>query len=332
MLSQMIGHHVVQAKADAELIVNKGVEVEHFNQELTNSLAVENIFNQFHFPKGANAGTCLHWILENIEFSIPLEQQQDIVERGLTKHGIDLNWLAVTVGWLQGVVDNPHVGFRLKDLAPGQFINELEFYFDFSALNSQVFGNALSMMGLDGLADKARTAGFSIEQGIVKGFIDVVIEANDKYYVVDYKSNYIGLEFGDYNQAALHENMVEHHYHLQALIYILALHRFLQQRVPNYQFKQHIGGAIYFYLRGMNATDDTGIVLVDVKEDVVRYLDNALRKSAEEALDFSPSDDTNALVEPTLIVAAEPLAEALDVSPVKDDVEDADWQQKGFDF
>ncbi len=91
-------------------------------------------------------------------------------------------------------------------------------------------------------------------KGMMHGFIDLVFEADGKYYVCDYKSSYLGDDFNDYNQENLLKNIEKNHYDLQYLIYSLALHRYLNTTLPGYQFEQHFGGVFYLYLRGM--TDD----------------------------------------------------------------------------
>jgi exodeoxyribonuclease V beta subunit len=88
--------------------------------------------------------------------------------------------------------------------------------------------------------------------GMMHGFIDLVFCHQDKYYLCDYKSSHLGNSFSDYQQTSLVENIEKNHYDLQYLIYSLALHRYLQQRLPNYNIEQHFGGVYYLYLRGMS--------------------------------------------------------------------------------
>jgi exodeoxyribonuclease V beta subunit len=86
--------------------------------------------------------------------------------------------------------------------------------------------------------------------GIFKGFIDLSFEHQGKYYVLDYKSNFLG----DSDEAYTYENMeasiLEHRYDLQFVIYLVALHRLLKQRLPNYNYESDVGGCIYYFLRG----------------------------------------------------------------------------------
>lgn len=291
MLSKQLGHQTLSSVAaetpvsssvdNIEIFAKNSVEIEHFSAELTPSANTETVYDQFHFPKGANAGTCLHAILENINFQIPLAEQTETIQKTLAKYAIAQEWTDVVINWMQNVVDNSSSGFALKTLDNHHFINEMEFYFDFSHLSQSVIGNALSMMGLSSLSAKAHKALIHAARGVVKGYIDVVVESRGQFYVLDYKSNYIGDEFADYEQKNLQENMIEHHYHLQALIYLLALHRFLKIRIANYNYETHIGGALYWYLRGMQVVGNNGVFHINVKLEVIEYLDNALLGGAD---------------------------------------------------
>ena len=86
---------------------------------------------------------------------------------------------------------------------------------------------------------------------MLHGFIDLIFEHNDKFYVADYKSNYLGDELKDYNQQAMQEKNRSSFYDLQYLIYSVALNKYLKQNIPDYSFEKYFGGVYCFYLRGM---------------------------------------------------------------------------------
>ena len=93
--------------------------------------------------------------------------------------------------------------------------------------------------------------------GHLTGSIDAVIRVpGDRFVVVDYKSNRLHPHGaapapGDYGRAAMVRSMMEHHYPLQALLYQVALHRYLRWRLPDYDPGTHLGGVAYLFLRGM---------------------------------------------------------------------------------
>jgi exodeoxyribonuclease V beta subunit len=92
---------------------------------------------------------------------------------------------------------------------------------------------------------------FDPARGLMKGFIDMVFEYQNKFYIVDYKSNWLGNQQVAYRIDNLQQVMVQEHYILQYHIYCVALHQYLQLRLPNYQYEQHFGGVFYLFVRGM---------------------------------------------------------------------------------
>ena len=88
---------------------------------------------------------------------------------------------------------------------------------------------------------------------MITGVIDLVFEYQGRYYLADYKSNYLGNDLQDYSADKLRQAMLDRRYDLQSLLYLLALHRFLAQRIPDYQYERHFGGSYYLFLRAMRA-------------------------------------------------------------------------------
>lgn len=90
--------------------------------------------------------------------------------------------------------------------------------------------------------------------GMLMGFADLVFEAHGRYWVLDYKTNNLGASAQAYTPEALSHAMLHHRYDLQAMLYMLALHRLLQARLgPRYHPEQHLGGALYWFVRGLDA-------------------------------------------------------------------------------
>ena len=84
--------------------------------------------------------------------------------------------------------------------------------------------------------------------GLLTGFMDIVFEYQGRYYVLDYKSN----KLDTYSQENIVRSMLSHRYEVQYTLYILAVHRLLKSRMPHYDYEQHMGGAVYLYLRGID--------------------------------------------------------------------------------
>ena len=137
-------------------------------------------------------------------------------------------------------------GMALAKLDPRRRLNELEFLFaapslDFPALRELLIEH--------GYPDVALEPG--VLRGFVKGFIDMIVEHDGRFWIVDWKSNHLGDTAADYAAAPLEAAMASHAYHLQALLYTVALHRYLKTRVRDYAYDTHIGGYLYLFVRGV---------------------------------------------------------------------------------
>jgi exodeoxyribonuclease V beta subunit len=89
-------------------------------------------------------------------------------------------------------------------------------------------------------------------RGFLKGYIDLVLAHEGRFYVVDYKTNFLGPSASDYATAKLGKAMAHGHYFLQYHLYSLAVHRYLARRIPGYGYDEHFGGALYLFVRGMS--------------------------------------------------------------------------------
>ena len=86
----------------------------------------------------------------------------------------------------------------------------------------------------------------------MKGFIDMVFQFEGRFFLVDWKSNWLGYGCEAYHQAALMERMETHAYILQYHLYALALDRYLALRLQDYSYETHFGGIYYIFLRGVD--------------------------------------------------------------------------------
>ncbi|MGL6522788.1 exodeoxyribonuclease V subunit beta [Aeromonas dhakensis] len=209
----------------------------------------------FTFPKGARPGTLLHSLFETIDFESaagePLAQH---IATLLAQDGFDESWAQVLQQQVEAVLETPlETGFgepvRLRDLAPERKQVELEFFLPMGRVTAPAL-TALCQQH-DPLSRGNKPLSFATVQGMLKGFIDLVFEWQGRWYLLDYKSNHLGMSPADYSRPALEQAMVEHRYDLQYQLYSLALHRLLALRLPGYDFDQHFGGVFYLFLRGM---------------------------------------------------------------------------------
>ncbi len=199
------------------------------------------------FPRGTQAGLCLHSLLEAIDFARPPGEQGELAQKALAQYGFDPRWQPALLGWLAKVLATPLPESRsLAGLAPQDLLRELSFLFPVEELAISKLNLLLANFGLPQLPQRGEML-----KGLMKGFIDLIFRHQGRYFIVDYKSNHLGDEPGSYTTAALEAGMTRHHYHLQYLLYTLALHRHLQARLTEYHYEKHFGGVYYLFLRGM---------------------------------------------------------------------------------
>ncbi|MEG5266918.1 exodeoxyribonuclease V subunit beta [Pseudomonas sp. JDS28PS106] len=214
------------------------------------------------FPRGPNPGTFLHGLLEwagNEGFPRAASQPEllkDAVARRCNRRGWE-GWIDTLSDWLRELLNMP---LRLGDQAPvalgaldrpNQYRVEMEFWFA---------SHQVDVARLDALlrhythhnAPRAGTETVSLN-GMFKGFIDLTFEHQGRYYVADYKSNWLGSDDGAYTEAAMEAAILDNRYDLQYVLYLLALHRQLKARLADYDYDRHMGGAVYLFLRGSRA-------------------------------------------------------------------------------
>ena len=164
---------------------------------------------------------------------------------------------------------------KLNAITNRQRLNELSFDFaldclDIDALNR--FMQARSQQPLQALTS-------TDFRGLITGIIDLVFEYRGRYYLADYKSNFLGNQLQDYTPDKLAQAMLDRRYDLQSLIYSLALHRLLGQRLPDYDYDQHFGGNYYLFLRAMRPAHGTayGVYFDRPERDSIEAFDALFR-------------------------------------------------------
>jgi exodeoxyribonuclease V beta subunit len=236
----------------------------------------------FAFPRGGRPGSCLHAIFENWDF-----QSRDgpgltaLVERSLARFGLSPDWTETVVHLVQQVLATPlgpH-GMRLGSLSRAQRLDELEFYYPLAQLQAPSLRRVLAGHGFAAGAFNERIGRleFAPVGGFMKGFIDLVFEQDGRFYLADYKSNWLGARPQDYAQPRLAAAMAARDYYLQYLIYAIALHRYLRLRLPGYDYERHFGGVYYLFLRGMDpARPELGVYFDRPNAELIARLDRYL--------------------------------------------------------
>ncbi len=203
------------------------------------------------FPRGASPGTFLHSLFENLDFTQPVDPHW--VEEQLALGGYDAHWTPVLTEWLDAILQAPlnETGVSLSQLSAREKQVEMEFYLPIS---QPLMANQLDALirQYDPLSAGCPALDFMQVRGMLKGFIDLVFRHQGRYYLLDYKSNWLGEDSSAYTQQAMASAMQAHRYDLQYQLYTLALHRYLRHRIADYDYERHFGGVIYLFLRGVD--------------------------------------------------------------------------------
>ncbi|MBK2029202.1 exodeoxyribonuclease V subunit beta [Francisella noatunensis] len=229
---------------------------------------------RFTASKGADIGNILHNVLEHTDFSLGkidnnlLQEQMDRykvvaaedfdklkvwLEECLVapiRFSISMKTGGIPSGLTTGSIDDSK-SFCLKDIRNTKIFKEAEFYFPIT--NEKLYKKNIIKILAEYRNQAIDHDEFASQKifGMLHGFIDLIFEYDGKFYVVDYKSNYLGDKLEDYNQQAMQEKNQSSFYDLQYLIYSVALDKYLRQNIESYNYEKHFGGVYYFYLRGM---------------------------------------------------------------------------------
>ncbi|SNS92336.1 exodeoxyribonuclease V beta subunit [Rhodococcoides kyotonense] len=224
-------------------------------------------------PAGAAFGTLVHEVLEHLDTAAPdldaevLRRCTDAIDERLAE--VEPRALADA---LVPVLHTP-LGFgTLADVPPSDHLAELDFELPLAGGDDPV-SHTVTLRGIAMLLRKhlpADDALFSYAdllehvdssplRGYLTGSIDSVLRiAGPRYVVVDYKTNRLSrgdLTVMHFTRERMAQEMLRSHYPLQALLYSVALHRYLRWRQPGYDPARHLGGVQYHFVRGMVGPD-----------------------------------------------------------------------------
>ncbi|MDR5859937.1 exodeoxyribonuclease V subunit beta [Halomonas eurihalina] len=247
------------------------------------------------FPRGPSAGTFLHGLLEwagqhgFARVAEDAELRDETLARRANRRGWE-NQIPALVEWLPSLLsaelpvpDSPaetatdDTPLRLDRL--DSYKIEMEFWLAAHRVDTRRLDALVSTHTLGGRPRPALDP--DRLNGMLKGFIDLVAEHQGHYYVLDWKSNHLGADDAAYSPEAMMDAVLEKRYDVQYCLYLLALHRLLRSRLPDYDIDRHLGGALYVFLRGTRAPS-RGVHAERPSRELIEGLD-ALFRDAEEA-------------------------------------------------
>lgn len=279
-------------------------EIEPDANDLEEDISNEerNLIN-FTFSRGSAAGSFLHKLLEIVlsRNDVNKEDQDSIYQFVNSQLKYDYYHLISNQGnekicalasWLNNILNanllpesskNDHL--KLSDLTPDNCARELDYYlpckdFNVKVLNKlchEFYAKVVKDNNLSHIPDlpDLKKSNF---KGFMKGSLDLVAKfttkQGDKFFMIDYKSNYLGDSFGDYTQDSILKSIFEARYDVQILFYSLALYRFLKCTLHDFLYEKDFGGVMYLYLRGMNSnnTVSPGQFYVRPSEELIKRL------------------------------------------------------------
>jgi exodeoxyribonuclease V beta subunit len=227
-------------------------------------------------PGGVRVGTFVHGLLEAADFAAP-DLAAELTERVAdlqARWPVDIGDPAVAVAGLRAAIETPlGDGLRLRDVTRADRLDELQFELPLTggdAPTGELVLDAIAAVLAEHVPPGDPLAGYSERladpllrraiRGFLTGSLDLVVRTGDRFTIVDYKTNRLGapgeeLTAWHHRPAALAAEMERAHYGLQALLYTVALHRYLRWRLPGYDPERNLAGVRYLFLRGMTGPD-----------------------------------------------------------------------------
>lgn len=220
-------------------------------------------------PGGRRLGTLVHDAFEGVDYAAA--DLDGELAAALAEAPLDAEARAALHIGLELAIGTPlgpeADGLRLRDVPTGDRLDELVFELPLAGgdtpageVTPSAIADVLALHLTGELAGyPERLRGEVAPQhlrGYLTGAIDLVLRApGGRFPVLDFKTN----RLDGYGPASLAEAMQRSHYLLQALLYLVAVHRYLRWRLPAYDPETHLGGVLYLFLRGMDGTDGAGV-------------------------------------------------------------------------
>lgn len=237
----------------------------------------KNNFSPHELPRGRKFGKFIHKMFELIDFQTPLNM--NLIKDNLIKYEIDVSLSEIIMQWIDNILNTPlnNQKLFLSTINSSKKLTELKF---FLSINSKIHAKKFNFLikKYDSISQKcSNIENIDGVMGMLTGAIDLIFLWKKKYYFIDYKSNWLGVNDASYSLSSMEEEMIKYRYDLQYQMYTLALHRYLKSRLKKYDYNQHFGGIYYLFLRGMNKKsfkNKYGIYFLRPNFKLVNSIDN----------------------------------------------------------
>ncbi|VFP78271.1 RecBCD enzyme subunit RecB [Buchnera aphidicola (Cinara cuneomaculata)] len=231
--------------------------------------------NPHIFPRGKEYGIYLHDILKTIKFE-NTDNLKKIIHK-LNFLSLSSVWENTLNIWIHNILSKPlnKKNLSLNKIKKNEYQKEVKFtipikkYIDINKFN-------LIIKNFDLFSKKCRNINFENVSGVLTGIIDLFYVWNNKYYIIDYKSNWLGPDYCSYNHKNIKKEIIKYRYDIQYQIYTLAIHRYLKKKIKNYDYKIHFGGVFYLFIRALNTKNNAGIFFIKPSYYLIYHLNNLL--------------------------------------------------------
>lgn len=243
-------------------------------------------------PKGAKTGLLVHSIFEDIDFADTGNAEiEKLTEKHFISYGFDKKWIPAVVSMVKMVLNKPlgKEQVRFSSIIKTDIVKEMEFLFPLKAIEKKDFLDCFKKLNSpiengdntytdfkNIIYNKLDELVINPVEGYVKGFIDLVFKYDNKYYITDWKTNYLGQSYEDYDQANIKNMLSEEYYFLQYYLYTLALHKYLTVKIKDYSYKDNFGGIFYIFTRGINNENNNGIFFDIPDIEIINRLNRSL--------------------------------------------------------
>ncbi|MGY6519317.1 MAG: UvrD-helicase domain-containing protein [Lysobacteraceae bacterium] len=235
--------------------------------------------------KGTRIGNAIHQVFEDREIGRPVAGQHELVRQALKQH--DVHEPRLPPERLVPLLAQRIDAALAAELLPGLVLGALPA----QALRAEMgFHFPLDAVSLDDLRRAARehgepelvpSGGAHTLRGLMTGKIDLTLQHEGRFHVLDYKGNWLGPAVADYQGEALTRAMDAHHYRFQALLYTVAVHRYLRLRLPDYEPSRHLGEGIYLFVRAAGLAPGAGVWMHRFPDALIEAVDAALAGQRE---------------------------------------------------
>lgn len=269
--TSLVHHHEAAGEPDYDQYIDE------YAESLQPVQTEEEEKTIFSFPRGAAAGTLMHKLFEHPDFDFTKAADADyseIVLEILEQHGFEEKWSDVLQKMIRDVISANTGELSLAEVSAEDHIREMEFHLPVSNVRSDQLFEIIR-------SGTEKSSSESDLQNMLTGFIDLIVRQNGKYYILDYKSNHLGDSVADYSQENMEKAMINAGYDLQYHLYTAALVRYLEKRIPGFEYDRHFGGVYYLFLRGMQAGSGSGIYFKKPSERTIKTLTGYLDRERE---------------------------------------------------